>query len=70
MEEVISTIRTAQAFGAQTKLEGVYNKFVTGTLTVDFKAARWNGGSFGVFYFIIYASYGLGQLFQPFFCFY
>ena len=65
-EEVISTIRTAQAFGTQPILEGLYNKFVAGALTVDLKAARWQGGGVGVSYFIIYSSYALGQPFQPF----
>ena len=66
-EEVISTIRTAQAFGTQSKLEGLYSKFVNGALTVDLKAARWHGGGFAAFFFIIYSAYALGKPFQPFF---
>ena len=66
-EEVISTIRTAQAFGIQSILEGLYNNYVTGALTVDLKAARWHGGIIAIFFFIIYSSYGLGQPIQPFF---
>ena len=65
-EEVISTIRTAQAFGTQLKLEELYNKFVTGALIVDLKAARWHGGGLASFFFIIYSAYGLGQSFQRF----
>jgi ATP-binding cassette, subfamily B (MDR/TAP), member 1 len=66
-EEVISTIRTAQAFGTQSTLQGLYNKFVAGALAVDLEAARWQGGSFAAFFFIIYSAYALGQSFQPFF---
>lgn len=60
-EEVISTIRTAQAFGTQLTLEGLYNKFVNGALTVDLLAARWHGGGLATFFFIIYAAYALGK---------
>ena len=66
-EEAISTIRTAQAFGTQSILEGLYKNFVTGALIVDLKAARWQGGGLGTFYFIIYSAYALGQPIQPFF---
>ena len=66
-EEVISTIRTAQAFGTQPILEGMYNKFVARALTVDLKAARWKSGGIAVFFFIIYSAYSLGQPFQPIF---
>ena len=66
-EEVISTIRTAQAFGTQPILEGLYNKYVSRALTVDLKAARWQGLSFTVVFFIMYSAYALGQPFQPFF---
>ena len=65
-EEVISTIRTAQAFGTQSTLEKVYNKFVTGALIVDLKAARFHGGGLATFFFVIYSAYALGQPFQPF----
>ena len=59
-EEVISTIRTAQAFGTQRVLEGLYDTFVNKALAVDLKAARWHGGGFAVFFFVIYAAYALG----------
>jgi ATP-binding cassette, subfamily B (MDR/TAP), member 1 len=60
-EEVISTIRTAQAFGTQSILSGIYNKHVNGALTVDMKAAAWQGGGLAVFFFIIYSAYALGK---------
>lgn len=62
-EEVISTIRTAQAFGTQSTLERLYDRFVTGALTVDLKAAYWHGGGLATFFFIIYSAYALGQPF-------
>ena len=66
-EEVISTIRTAQAFGTQPILEGLYNKYVSRALTVDLKAAHWQGLSFTIVFFIMYSAYALGRPFQPFF---
>jgi len=59
-EEVISTIRTAQAFGTQRILSGLYDVQVNKSLTVELKSAAWNGGGLAVFFFVIYASYGLG----------
>jgi ATP-binding cassette, subfamily B (MDR/TAP), member 1 len=59
-EEVISTIRTAQAFGTQPILEALYNSLIKGALIFDLKAARWHGGGFAVFFFVIYSAYALG----------
>jgi ATP-binding cassette subfamily B (MDR/TAP) protein 1 len=59
-EEVISTIRTAQAFGTQMTLSGFYDAYVLKAHGVDLKAAVWHGGSLATFFFIIYSSYGLG----------
>ena len=59
-EEVISSIRTAQSFGSQSTLEGLYNKFVTGALAVDLKAAHWHAGGPATFFFFIYSAYALG----------
>ncbi|PPQ96673.1 hypothetical protein CVT26_010302 [Gymnopilus dilepis] len=58
-EEVISTIRTAQAFGTQGILSGLYNDHIKQTLAVDMKAASWHGGGLAVFFFVIYSAYGL-----------
>ncbi|EIN12733.1 P-loop containing nucleoside triphosphate hydrolase protein [Punctularia strigosozonata HHB-11173 SS5] len=58
-EEVISTVRTAQAFGTQSILSGIYDKHVDNARTVDMKAAGWQGGGLAVFFFIIYSSYAL-----------
>jgi ATP-binding cassette subfamily B (MDR/TAP) protein 1 len=61
-EEVISTIRTAQAFGTQKILTRLYNEYVSGSLKVDLKAARVHGIALGCFFFVIYSAYALGEL--------
>ncbi|KAF5337589.1 hypothetical protein D9611_014801 [Ephemerocybe angulata] len=58
-EEVISTIRTAQAFGTRRKLSAIYNTHIDKSKAVDVKAAMWHGGGLAVFFFVIYAGYGL-----------
>ncbi|KAJ2930895.1 hypothetical protein H1R20_g6196, partial [Candolleomyces eurysporus] len=58
-EEVISTIRTAQAFGTQSTLSGLYNGHINKSLEVDMKAAVWHGGGLASFFFVIYGAYGL-----------
>lgn len=58
-EEVISTIRTAQAFGAQKFLISLYDKHIDGSRVANSRGAIWNGGGLGCFFFVIYASYAL-----------
>ncbi|KAK0481286.1 P-loop containing nucleoside triphosphate hydrolase protein [Armillaria novae-zelandiae] len=58
-EEVISTIRTAQAFGAQQILSSLYDRHVEKSKVVDVKSAIWLGTSLSVFFFCIYSSYAL-----------
>jgi ATP-binding cassette, subfamily B (MDR/TAP), member 1 len=58
-EEVISTIRTAQAFGTQHTLAGIYDEHVEMANVLNAKAAIWNGGGMAAFYFFIYAAYAL-----------
>ncbi|KAK0201833.1 P-loop containing nucleoside triphosphate hydrolase protein [Desarmillaria ectypa] len=58
-EEVISTIRTAQAFGTQRILSSLYDQHVEKSKVVDVKSAIWLGGSLSVFFFCIYSSYAL-----------
>ena len=67
-EEVISTIRTAQAFGTQAILAGLYDTFITDSSKVDMKAAVWHGSGLGVFFFVIYSSYALGENRKSPFC--
>lgn len=59
-EEVISTVRTAQAFGTQSVLADLYDKYIVRTRKVDMSAAIWHGGGLASFFFVIYASYALG----------
>ncbi|VDB95413.1 unnamed protein product [Peniophora sp. CBMAI 1063] len=58
-EEVISTIRTAQAFGTQKTLSRLYDVSVGKAFSVDSRAALWQGCSFAVFMFIMYSAYAL-----------
>ena len=58
-EEVISTIRTAQAFGTQGILTGLYDQRVFLSKVVDVKSAVIHGIGLSFFFFIIYSSYGL-----------
>ncbi|KAI0261288.1 P-loop containing nucleoside triphosphate hydrolase protein [Gloeopeniophorella convolvens] len=58
-EEVVSSIRTAKAFGTQTILASLYEGAVDKAYTMDAKAAMWNGGGSAVFFFIIYSAYAL-----------
>ncbi|PPQ91666.1 hypothetical protein CVT25_012879 [Psilocybe cyanescens] len=58
-EEVISTVRTAQAFGTQKILGALYNSHIDESHKVDMKASIWHGGGLAVFFFVIYSAYGL-----------
>jgi ATP-binding cassette subfamily B (MDR/TAP) protein 1 len=58
-EEVISTIRTTQAFGTQNILSGMYNIHVNKAFDVDYKAAFAQGVGLSVFTFVIYGAYAL-----------
>lgn len=64
-EEVISTVRTAQAFGTQSILARLYNAQVAKAQVVEFKASAVQGGGLAVFFFVIYSSYALGKLQWP-----
>ncbi|KAL4267597.1 GTPase-activating protein [Pleurotus pulmonarius] len=58
-EEVISTIRTAQAFGSQKTLSGLYDGHVEKSQIIDYKSSVVHGAGLSVFFFVIYGSYGL-----------
>ncbi|KAG2121897.1 P-loop containing nucleoside triphosphate hydrolase protein [Suillus clintonianus] len=58
-EEVISTIRTAQAFGTQKVLSGIYDKDIDITRAVDCKASIGQGIGLGFLFFVIYSAYSL-----------
>ncbi|KAG8689205.1 GTPase-activating protein [Ceratobasidium sp. 395] len=58
-EEVISTVRTAHAFGTQETLASRYDVFMNKAYTMDNKAALFQGCGLGIFFFVIYGAYGL-----------
>ncbi|KAG8896650.1 GTPase-activating protein, partial [Tulasnella sp. 408] len=58
-EEVISTVRTAQAFGTQKILSGLYDVHVAKAHAAERKVAIIHGIGLGIFFFVIYASYAL-----------
>jgi ATP-binding cassette subfamily B (MDR/TAP) protein 1 len=60
-EEVISTIRTAQAFGTQKKLADIYDRHIVKSRDVNLKAAACHGFAMAVFFFVIYSAYALGR---------
>ena len=60
-EEVISTVRTAHAFGTQKILASLYEVSVKNAFEVDSKASVWHGGGLACLFFIVYCSYALGQ---------
>ena len=60
-EEVISTVRTAQAFGTQNTLANLYDVPINESRVTDIKAAIWQGGGLSVFFFVIYSGYALGK---------
>jgi ATP-binding cassette subfamily B (MDR/TAP) protein 1 len=68
-EEVISTVRTAHAFGTQKVLSSLYDVHVKGAQIANAKAAIFHGGTLGVIYFVIYSGYALGMSFRPSFTF-
>jgi ATP-binding cassette subfamily B (MDR/TAP) protein 1 len=58
-EEVISTIRTAKAFGTQFQLGAVYDSHVSKSYIADVKGGMVTGVGIGCFFFFAYASYSL-----------
>ncbi|CAE6466675.1 unnamed protein product [Rhizoctonia solani] len=58
-EEVISTVRTARAFGTRMTLSERYDVFVNKAAGYDYSAAVFQGCGMGVFFFVVYAAYGL-----------
>jgi ATP-binding cassette, subfamily B (MDR/TAP), member 1 len=58
-EEVIASIRTAQAFGSQQALAKMYDKHIFKAHGAEMKTAITNGFGIGSFFFFVYAAYGL-----------
>ena len=60
-EEVISTVRTAQAFGTQKVLGKLYDERIDKALRIDLKSATVHGIALSCFFFVIYSGYALGR---------
>ncbi|KAI6014671.1 ste6-like protein [Pisolithus marmoratus] len=58
-EEVISTVRTAQAFGSQRVLGSLFNKKIDSIRPLNKKSAILHGCGMGVLFFIMYSAYAL-----------
>ncbi|KAL1951601.1 hypothetical protein VTO73DRAFT_750 [Trametes versicolor] len=58
-EEVISTVRTAQAFGIQSVLSNLYDGHVQKSRLVEIQTAMWSGAYLSFWTFLMYAAYAL-----------
>ncbi|KAI0287210.1 hypothetical protein BC826DRAFT_959425 [Russula brevipes] len=62
-EEIVSTIRTAQAFGTQKVLASLYDVPAQNVHAMDRRIAVAQGIGLSFFFFVIYAAYGLSYSF-------
>lgn len=62
-EEVISTVRTAQAFGTQAVLSAIYDSHVVQAFDAEIKTAIVVGIGLSVFFFAAYSAYALAFAF-------
>ncbi|KAJ3513963.1 hypothetical protein NLJ89_g2654 [Agrocybe chaxingu] len=62
-EEVISTIRTAQAFGIQKTLSRLYDGHIEKSFRIGLKSSLWEGGGTALFFFVDYSAYALAFAF-------
>jgi hypothetical protein len=58
-EEVISTVRTAQAFGTQRTLSSKYEDYLMRGKDADFMVALFQGAGMGSMFFAVYGCYSL-----------
>ncbi|KAG9287107.1 hypothetical protein G9A89_001001 [Geosiphon pyriformis] len=58
-EEVLSTIRTAVAFGTQKKLSALYNRHLHDAKREAIKKSVISAGGLGITFFFMYCTYGL-----------
>ena len=61
----MSTVRTAQAFGTQRILASLYDVAVQNAYYADCRLAVAQGIGLSVFFFSMYAAYGLGEFKFP-----
>jgi ATP-binding cassette subfamily B (MDR/TAP) protein 1 len=57
----VSTIRTAQAFGTQHALASLYEVVIQKAYQAECRVAVTQGVGLGIFFFVVYAAYGLGE---------
>ncbi|MCO5599877.1 hypothetical protein L7F22_053984 [Adiantum nelumboides] len=62
-EEALSTVRTAKAFAIEQRLVDLYDESNVETTKQGKRKAIVQGVGFGIFFFVIYASYGLAFYF-------
>jgi ATP-binding cassette subfamily B (MDR/TAP) protein 1 len=62
-EGVLSTIRTAHAFGIQNELAKIYDRRVDAARKTDLRSSIANGIGLGLYFFLTYAAYALGKCF-------
>ncbi|KAI0778611.1 multidrug resistance protein 1 [Trametes elegans] len=62
-EEVISTVRTAQAFGIQRILADLYGRYISRSRAVDIKSSMWHAAFLTAWTFLIYAIYAMAYNF-------
>jgi len=60
-EEIVSTIRTAQAFGSQNVLASLYDSAIQKAYFAGCRGAVAHGIGLSCFFFSMYAAYGLGE---------
>jgi ATP-binding cassette subfamily B (MDR/TAP) protein 1 len=58
-EEVISTVRTAHAFGTQATLADIFDMYCNQSKEIDSKAAIVQGAGLSIFFFVMYSAYAL-----------
>ncbi|KDN46982.1 P-loop containing nucleoside triphosphate hydrolase protein [Tilletiaria anomala UBC 951] len=58
-EEVLSTVRTAKAFGVEQRLVDLYDRSNAGATRLGVKKAIGQGIGLGMFFFVIYSAYAL-----------
>ena len=59
--EIVSTIRTAHAFGTQSMLASLYDVATQKAYNADCRGAVVHGMGLSCFFFTLYAAYGLGE---------
>ena len=57
----MSTIRTAHAFGTQHALASLYDVAIQKAYQAEYRLAIIQGIGLGMFFFSVYAAYGLGK---------